>query len=66
MYLQENEDIDEAISDTTAPRIVGVGQSLDPVYVVVEGHTIGEPVKTHSLAEVPIILIAAYYTFNIQ
>ena len=66
IYLQENEDIDKAISKTTTPRIVGVGQSLDPIYLAVEGQTIGGALKTHSLVEVPIVLIAVYYTFNIQ
>ena len=64
--MQENEDIDKAISETTTPRIVGVGQSLDPIYLAVEGQTIGGALKTHSLVEAPIVLIAAYYTFNIQ
>jgi hypothetical protein len=66
LYLQENEDIDKVISETTTPRIVGVGKSLDPIYIAIEGDIIGGPLKTHSLLEVPIILVAAYYAFNIQ
>ena len=40
--------------------------SLDPIYLAVEDYTIGGPLKLHSLVEVPIALIAAYYTFSIQ
>ena len=40
--------------------------SLDPIYLAVEGQTIGGALKTHSLVEVPIVLIAVYYTFNIH
>lgn len=64
--MQENEEVDQVVQNTTAPRIVAVGTNFDPTYLAIEGNIIGGTLKPSSVLENPIILMAAYYVFNIQ
>ena len=69
LKLQEDEDIDALVNQTTSPRIIGVAGDPypDPVYIAVEGSVLGGPLKVvNSIFELPLALIAVYYVFNIR
>lgn len=68
--LQDDDEklIDAYISESTSPRIVGSGEPLtpDPLYICMEGRTVGPALRNSTLLDAAVLLLACYYTFNMQ
>ncbi|XP_028417217.1 uncharacterized protein LOC114543832 [Dendronephthya gigantea] len=63
----DDESIDKVIESVVAPKLIGSGQygSITPLYLVAEGEVIIKFPNT-GLINALVVLLAAYYAFNIK